>query len=166
LSGYLTTTAAAATYLAQTTAASTYLTQTSAASTYLTQTSAASTYLTQTGAASTYQTSAGMSNYLTTSAAASGYQGRVWVGAQVAADGTITYSTGQSAFTVSHPSTGNYTLTFTTAAPSIPSLVIVQVRSSPGFTSFSGLTTTAVQIQTYNTSASATDKAFTIMVFV
>ena len=143
LSGYLTTTAAAATYLTQTNAASTYLAQTTAASTYLTQANASTTYLTQTNAAS---------NYLP----------RPWCCGYVNGT-TFQWSLGLYSATVTKGGTGIFVVTFATAPPNSSFLTFATVHGA-GYATQTTNAASAVTVSTYNTSGALADLPFFLLV--
>lgn len=76
----------------------------------------------------------------------------------VSSAGAVTKGSG---FTVSKPSTGIYVITFTTAFPSVPA-VVVTPNGSPyiAFALTNGITTTSVAVQFFNPSSVAVDIPF------
>jgi hypothetical protein len=82
----------------------------------------------------------------------------------IAAAGTITYGTG---FTVAHTaSTGIYTITFSSALPTVP----VVLPESVGTATFAApsatpTTTTTAIVNTFNLAGTATDEAFHFIAF-
>lgn len=77
----------------------------------------------------------------------------------VTSGGSITTGEG---FTVSHPGTGSYTITFSTAFAAAP-VVLVTQGNPTGFAQPASPTTTTVDINTYNAATSLTNSPFTFI---
>ena len=79
---------------------------------------------------------------------------------------TVTAQSGTSTLTsVNRTGTGVYAITWSPAAPNINYLVQGNTRTTPGFISFSGTTTTGCNILVYNTAGALTDLMSHIMIF-